>query len=1150
MTEQETRDFVHLHVHTEFSLLDGAGRVDDMILAAKKLGMKALAITDHGAMYGVLKFFKKAKKEGIKPIIGCEVYVAPRSRLERTPKIDDKNFHLILLAKDLNGYKNLLYLVSTSWLDGFYYKPRVDKEILRERSSGLIALSACIGGEIPQALLSGKTEEAERLVNEYVDIFGKENFFIEIQNQGLPEEEELNPKLIELARKFDIPLVATNDIHYTQKDDAEVHDILLCVQTQKKVDDVDRMRFSTTEFYLKSQQEMNELFKNIPEAIDNTVSIADRCNLDIPLNGQFLPEFQLPEGHTSETYLKELCENNLQRRYPDRDQKILDRMEYELGIISTMGFSAYFLIVWDFIHYARSRGIPVGPGRGSAAGSIVAYLLGITNIDPIKYDLLFERFLNPERISMPDIDIDFCFERRGEVIEYVVGRYGEDRVSQIATFGTMAARNAIKDVGRALNMPYGDVDRIAKMIPEELNITIDRALQINPDIEKAINEDPMVARLIRIARGLEGIPRHVSTHAAGVVISRDKLSEHVPLQKIKGDNVSTQYPWGDVEEIGLLKMDFLGLRTLTMIKYALDLIYESRGIELTPDQIPLDDPGIYELLSKGDTQGVFQLESSGMRTILHDLRPDRFEDVIALVALYRPGPLGSGMVDDFIGGKHGKGGARSLHPLLDPILAETYGVILYQEQVMKVASALSGFSLGKADILRKAMGKKKPELVAAQKADFIAGAEKNGVAKKNAEEIFDIVEKFAGYGFNKSHSAAYAVLSCQTAYLKAHYPVEFAAAVMTSYLGNNEKVASNIVHVRQDGVEVLPPDINKSKTAFSVENNSIRFGLAAIKNVGEEVTREIIRVRTEKGEFTSFYDLCEKLDSKYLNKRTIESMIKAGAFDSFGETRATLLGNMEKVIEYSTQLAKSQSNGQMSLFDVVEDVGVEYPPLQVKLEFASDQLLLMEKEVLGFYLSGHPLYKIIDKLEKINCVSTDELEELQEETIVTYCGIITGQRQISTKKGEAMAILNVEDLVGTVEAVAYPKIYLAYRHLFFPDVPLLFEAAVRKQDEKASLIIKNIKPIEEVSPIHVFIDGPEKLENRLNCIKDILVKYQGDNPVYLHLKTMGKVILTDSRLWCKSDPETIRELCCVEGTNVKIDENTEIRICEASNKGA
>ncbi|MDD4602121.1 MAG: DNA polymerase III subunit alpha, partial [Negativicutes bacterium] len=955
--------FVHLHVHTEYSLLDGAARIGELVCRAKELGMPALAITDHGSMYGAIDFYKHAKKQGIKPIIGCEVYVAPRSRLERTTVEGEAYYHLILLAENEIGYRNLIELVSRGHTEGFYYKPRVDREILAQYSEGIICLSACIAGEIPNLLLKGDYDGAVKLALEYRNIFGQDSFFLEVQDHNIPEQKQVNADLIKISRETGIGLVATNDLHYIDRQDSECHDVLLCIQMGKTVDDPGRMKFPSSEFYLKSTQEMAELFSEIPDALANTLRIAERCNVELVFGRHLLPEFPVPDNLSADEYLRKLCQEKLLLRYDQLGEGILQRLEYELSVIGNMGFSGYFLVVWDFINYARQNDVPVGPGRGSAAGSIVAYLLGITNIDPLKYGLLFERFLNPERVTMPDIDIDFCYVNREKVINYVASRYGADRVAQIITFGTMAAKAAIRDVGRALNMTYSDVDRIAKMVPGELGITLKRALEVNPELNEAYKSEAAVKKLVDLAIAVEGLPRHASTHAAGLVIAKEPLTHYVPLQKSAEGFLTTQYDKDRVEEIGLLKMDLLGLRTLTVIGDAIKMLKENRGVEIDIDSIPLTDAKTSAMLSNGETAGVFQMESSGMTNLVKELKPEGFTDLIPLVALYRPGPLGSGMVADFINGRHGKKNVTFVHPLLEPVLKDTFGVILYQEQVMQIASVLAGFSLGQADLLRRAMGKKKHDVLAAQREAFLQGAAQRGIEAKVATEVFALMEHFADYGFNKSHSAAYALVAYQTAFLKANYPQEFMAALLTSVMGTSDKVGLYIEECRHMGIAVLPPDINSSQSSFSVDRESIRFGLAGVKNVGANAIEALITARIREGRFVSLVNFCTKVDMRVVNKRVIESLIKCGAFDSLAVKRSQLLAVLEQAVDTAQLRQKEKASGQIGLFaedtmTIAEDIVLPNIP-----EIPKEQCLAMEKEMTGFYITGHPLDQFREKLQ-------------------------------------------------------------------------------------------------------------------------------------------------------------------------------------------
>lgn len=1134
-------DFVHLHTHTEYSLLDGANQIDDLIGLAQKFKMPALAITDHGNMFGAIEFYEKAVKGGIKPIIGCEAYVAPASRLERnTHGIKNASYHLILLASDKTGYKNLMKLVTSAHLDGFYYRPRIDKELLAQHNKGLIGLSACLKGEIPYKINKGDMDGAKKAIGEYIDILGKDNFYFEIQDNKLEEQIKVNKELIRLSREYSISLVATNDSHYLKKEDAKSHDILLCIQTGKTVNDPERLRFTTDEFYFKSPEEMHQGFKDIPEALINTRVIAERCNLDLKFNELHLPNYKVPEGYTKDDYLSELARRGLDERLKHIDSTTpadfyKKRLEHELQIINSMGYAGYFLIVWDFINYAKTKGIPVGPGRGSAAGSLAAYALRITDIDPIRYGLLFERFLNPERISMPDIDVDFCMDRRDEVIEYVTDKYEKDHVAQIITFGTMAAKGVIRDVGRVLDIPYAEVDRVAKLIPNVLDITIDDAIKTEPRLKELIEGDQKINELIRIAKNLEGLARHASTHAAGVVISHEPLTEYTPLYNGSKNEIVTQYNMKLIEKVGLIKFDFLGLRTLTVIDNAVKLIKNrgqgsglplqvvSRGVRgqktendvegFSIETVPLNDPKTYELLSSGKTFGVFQLESSGMRDILTRLKPETFEDIVALVALYRPGPLGSGMVDDFIKRKRGLIEMRYELPQLEPILKETYGVILYQEQVIKIAKTLAGFSLSEGDILRRAMGKKIPEEMEKMKKTFIDGAKKNKINEKKAEKIFELIEYFAGYGFNKSHSAAYALIAYQTAYLKANYPVEYIAALLTSERGNTDKIVRYISECKAMGINILPPDVNESSKDFTVVGDAIRFGLAAVKNVGEAAIDAIISARESEGRFTSIYDFCKKADLRKVNKKVIESLIKCGACDSFGVKRSQLMAVYERVIEKLSQIKKEEAKNQISIFSGLTATeaaaGIAEPGNNTEVEagmaeWDEDLKLRFEKETLGFYITGHPLAKYEMELQRLGTANTESLAELPDEKEVSLCGIITGVKNTLTKKGDRMAYLTIEDLHGTVEVIVFPELYKSANHLFAADAPLFITGSIDKGEKGVKLKATKITPISDAkngqrSKINLVIKHPALTQNELKQIKEILLRHRGDCSVYIKL---------------------------------------------------
>jgi len=1120
-------EFVHLHTHTEYSLLDGAARIESLVKKAKDVGMKALAITDHGVMYGVIDFYKACLSQGIRPILGCEVYVAPHSRFDRRPQIDDNQYHLVLLAENEVGYKNILKLVSLGFTEGFYYKPRVDRELLAQHSEGVIALSACLAGEISQAILNRNLKEAENAALFYKEIFGPDNFFLEIQDHGIAEQKEVNHYLLTLSKKLAIPLVATNDIHYINKSEANIHDVLLCIQTGKTLNDTERMRFPTDEFYLKTAEEMWQLFGYIPEALDNTVQIAERCEVKLEFGKLHLPNYEVPEGHTVDSYLEELCRKGINERYHPVTEEVLKRLNYELEIIKQMGYSGYFLIVWDMIHFARSKGIYVGPGRGSAAGSIVAYALGITNIDPLKYDLLFERFLNPERVTMPDIDTDFCYERRGEVIEYLTKKYGSDHVAQIITFGTMAAKAAIRDVGRVMNIPIGEVDKIAKLIPNELGITIERALEVSPELQE-LAKDPKYNQLLQTAQAIEGMPRHASTHAAGVVIAKDRLDNYVPLQKAGDSGVVTQFPMQTVEEIGLLKMDVLGLRTLTVIGKALELIKDNQGKELKLEELPLDDQATYDLLSMGDSIGVFQLESTGMRAILKNLRPERLEDIIALVALYRPGPLGSGMVEDFIARKHGEIPVTYLHPKLEPILQDTYGIILYQEQVMRIASELAGFSLGQADLLRRAMGKKKPEILAAQKESFLKGAIQNGVDEKIAVEIFDLMAYFAGYGFNKSHSAAYALLAYQTAFLKVHYPVEFMTALLSSVMGTTDKVTVYIEECHRLGIEVLQPDVNESLTDFTIQDGKIRFGLAAVKNVGTGAIDSIIEARKD-GPFTSLVDFCQRVDLRQVNRRVLESLIRCGAFSSLGIYRSRLLYMLDTAIENAQRIQEDRRKGQLSLFDfggLANSVTMEEPPIE---EFSKEDLLAMEKETLGFYISGHPLDKYRLLLTEL-VTQISDLSETQDGSTVKLGGIIAALKRTVTKKGETMAYFTLEDTSGSIDVLVFPKNYQNFSSVLEPDKPVLVSGRLSFTDDEKKVFAEDIKLLPQGEVVYKALEilVRNNNEQQLEKIKKLLLANHGSTPVRLCFPTVRKKIELMDKFWVSPNlklKESLEKIC-------------------------
>ena len=1079
-------DFVHLHIHSEYSLLDGANRIKELPKVAKELGMDAIAITDHGVMYGAIEFYKACKEEGIKPIIGCEVYVAPRTRFDKESGIDNKYNHLILLAKNNNGYKNLSKLVSIGFTEGYYYKPRIDLETLEKYHEDLICCSACLAGSVPQAILNGDMEKAEETAMWYKNLFG-EDYYLEIQTNTLKEQSLVNQKLVELSRKLDIPLVATNDAHYTRKEDAYNHEVLLCIQTGKKMSDIDRMRFATDDFYIKSPEEVKEFFPNLPEALENTVKIAEKCNVEFEFGHTILPNYEVPkEFPTHYDYFKKLCDDGIKIRYGENTPKeILERMEYEISVIKKMGYVDYFLIVWDFINWAKSQGIPVGPGRGSGAGSIVAYVIGITDIDPIKYNLLFERFLNPERISMPDFDVDFCYERRQEVIDYVARKYGRDHVSQIITFGTMSARMVIRDVGRALDFPYAETDKLAKMVPFALHITIKKAMEQNRELKEIYENNEEVHKLLDVAMGLEGMPRQASTHACGVVITKDPVDTYVPLY-VNDGAISTQYTMTILEQLGLLKMDFLGLRTLTVIQDAINLVKQNRGIDVKFDP-DMNDSKVYKLWGEGKTIGIFQFESAGMTNFMKELKPDSLEDIIAGVSLYRPGPMDQ--IPRYIKNKLNPEHAEYTHPALEPILKVTYGCMVYQEQVMQIVRDLAGYSLGRADLVRRAMGKKKLDIMAKEREIFIHGQEdengnivvpgcvRNGIDEKSANKIFDEMAEFAKYAFNKSHAAAYAVVSYRTAYLKAYYPEEFMAATLNSYLGNLDKVPVYVDECRRMNIEILKPDVNKSFTKFTVDNRKIRFGLGSIKNVGIAVVDSIVREREQNGEYKSFTDFCERVQDEAVNKKCIESLIKAGAFDEFGQTRSTLLASFESIIDTIQNSARRSFKGQVTMFDLDamdsdDKEELKYSFTELK-EYEDKDLLSMEKEMLGIYISGHPLEKIREQIIKATNIDTMQMKEIKEEVDSTgsttkykdgqnvkYAGIISSVKKKYTKSNKLMAFVTIEDLYGSAEIIVFESVYQNAANLLTVDSIVLVEGRLSiREDEDVKIVARAIKEL-------------------------------------------------------------------------------------------
>ena len=1072
--------FAHLHVHTEFSLLDGSNKIKECVSRVKELGMNSVAITDHGVLFGVIDFYRAAKAAGIKPILGCEVYVAPGSRFDKEAvgNNDDRYYHLVLLAENETGYYNLMKIVSRGFTEGYYYKPRVDMELLEQYHEGIIALSACLAGEVQKNILRGMYGEAKAAACRYRDIFGEGNFFLELQDHGMEEQKLVNQSLLRMSQETGIELVATNDIHYTYANDVKPHDILLCIQTGKKLADEDRMRYEGGQYYIKSEEEMRKLFPYAQEAIDNTQKIADRCNVEIVFGEKKLPKYDVPDGFTSWEYLNKLCYEGLERRYPGDDPKIRERLEYELSVIKRMGYVDYFLIVWDFIKYARDHGISVGPGRGSAAGSIVSYCLGITSIDPLRYQLLFERFLNPERVSMPDIDVDFCFERRQEVIDYVVRKYGTDRVVQIVTFGTMAARGVIRDVGRVMDLPYAFVDGIAKMIPKELNITLGKALQSSSDFKKAYDNDPQVKELIDMSMRLEGLPRHTSMHAAGVVISQKAVEEYVPLSVGSDGSVVTQFTMTTLEELGLLKMDFLGLRTLTVIQDAVRLAEKSSGKEIDINAIDYNDKKVLDYIGSGETDGIFQLESGGMKGFMKELKPQNLEDIIAGISLYRPGPMD--FIPQYIKGKNHPESITYDCPQLEPILAPTYGCIVYQEQVMQIVRDLAGFTLGRSDLLRRAMSKKKGDVMQKERQAFVYGDEEggvpgciaNGIDEKTANKIYDEMIDFAKYAFNKSHAAAYAVVSYQTAWLKYYYPVEFMAALMTSMIDNPPKVAEYIYSCRQMGIEILPPDINEGVGNFSVQDGKIRYGLAAIKSIGRPVIESIVRERNERGKFKTLKDFIERLSGKEVNKRTIESFIKSGAFDGLGGTRKQFMIIYVQIVDQVNQERKYSMAGQLSLFDMVDDdQKAEFDiPLPKVGEYEKETRLAFEKEVLGVYLTGHPMEEYEEKWRKSISKTTLDFQ-LDKETGAAKVhdgakeiigGIIATLAIKYTKTNKTMAILTLEDLLGTVEVVVFPRDYEKYKEYLQEENKVFIRGRVSEEDDAPSkLICESVVPFSQ-----------------------------------------------------------------------------------------
>lgn len=1109
--------FAHLHVHTEYSLLDGSNKIKEYVSRVKELGMNSAAITDHGVMYGVIDFYREARKQGIKPILGCEVYVAPNSRFDReTAGGESRYHHLVLLAENNTGYANLMKIVSRGFTEGYYYKPRVDKDLLRQYHEGIIALSACLAGEVQRYLSRGLTEEAKKVALEYQDIFGKGNFFLEMQDHGIPEQQLVNQRQIQLSQETGIELVVTNDIHYTYAEDAKPHDILLCIQTGKKLDDENRMRYEGGQYYVKSPQEMEALFPYAKQALENTQKIADRCEVEIEFGVTKLPKYDVPDGMTSWEYLNKLCWEGLEKHYGAPSRELKERLRYELDTIRSMGYVDYFLIVWDFIKYAKDHGIAVGPGRGSAAGSIVSYCLEITNIDPIRYQLLFERFLNPERVTMPDIDVDFCFERRQEVIDYVVRKYGKDRVVQIVTFGTLAARGVIRDVGRVMDLPYAFVDSIAKMIPQELNITIDKALQMNSELRKTYENDPQVKLLIDMCKRLEGLPRHSSMHAAGVVIGQREIDDFVPLSRASDGSITTQFTMTTLEELGLLKMDFLGLRTLTVIQNAVQLA-KSKNPELDMDQIDYNDKQVLSYIGTGKTDGIFQLESGGMKGFMKELKPNSLEDIIAGISLYRPGPMD--FIPQYIRGKNDAGSITYDCPQLEPILAPTYGCIVYQEQVMQIVRDLAGYTLGRSDLLRRAMSKKKGDVMQKERQIFVYGDEengvpgciKNGIDEKTANKIYDEMIDFAKYAFNKSHAAAYAVVSYQTAYLKYYYPVEYMAALMTSVIENPSKVAEYIYACRQMNIQILSPDINRGIGNFSVDGNNIRYGLTAIKSIGRPVIASIIEDRDEFGPFKNLEDFISRMSVKDgLNKRAIEHLIKSGALDCLGGTRKQFMSIYVQIVDHVNQEKKYAMTGQMTLFDMVGEE--EKEQFEIKLpdvgEYSKENLLAFEKEVLGVYLSGHPLQEYEDKWRKSISATTLDFQtdeetgraKVHDGTREIVGGMITAKTIKHTKTNQMMAFLSLEDLVGTVEVIVFPRDYEKNREYLEIDKKIFVKGRVSEEEERPSkLICETIIPFEQTKKeLWVQFSDKEDFLRSEHILYGYLADSEGDDEVVIY----------------------------------------------------
>lgn len=1116
------KNFIHLHVHSEYSLLDGSIRLKDLINKAIDFEMPSIALTDHGVMYGALEFYNTAVRAGIKPLVGCEIYQAPVSRWDKQTEKENReevSNHLTLIAYNVAGYKNLMKLVSMGFLEGFYYKPRVDSELLRQYREGLIALSGCISGKIPRFIQNGKKADAKKALEEYIDIFGRENFYLELQDSGIPEQKSINNSLFELSQTYKIPVVCTNDVHYLNNEDSKAHDVLLCIQTGTTINEPNRLKFPSNEYYFKNYNQMKELFTEFPGALENTLEIAERCDVELELNLSLIPPFRVPESLTPDDYLRNLCYEGAKAKYKEITPEIDKRIGVELDVIKKMGFAEYFLIVWDLIKFAKNNNIRVGPGRGSAAGSIVSFSLDITDIEPLKYGLLFERFLNEERRNMPDIDIDFCYEKRDQVIKYVTQKYGENRVAQLITFGTMAARQAIRDAGRVLEVPYAEVDKIAKLIPMELNVTINNSLKQVSELQEIYNNNEKIKEVVDTAISLEGIVRQDSIHAAGIVISAEDLFHYTPIQREGDSDIVTQYKMEDIQEIGLLKMDFLGLKTLSLIDKTLFLISKTKNIEIDINNINLDDKKTYDMLSVGECLGVFQLESSGMRDLVLNLKPTQFEDLVALLALYRPGPLQSGMVNDFVESKNKNKKIKYFHPSLEPILKSTYGIILYQEQIMLIASKLAGFSMSEADILRDAISKKKRKLLTKQKSKFMDGAKKVGIIdEETAEKIYDLINHFAEYGFNKSHSTAYAMISYQTAYLKANYPVEFMAALLSIRMGSQEKVAQYVNETRRLGIKILPPDINESYNDFTVTGNSIRFGLSAIKNVGTNVIESIAGERKENGKFRNFIDFVNRVSSNVLNKKTIESLIKSGSFDSLNHKRKYLLENFEKIIEEAGKNKKSKESGQFSLFDNSlqyhehsegdgSEVEFDLDNKNKHEEFTRKELLNFEKEMLGLYISGHPLAEFQHLISDF--ITIEKLNEEIDKSIQVVGGIISKIKQIFTKSGQPMYFLTLEDVTDNIEVIVFPTVLDKYKEVLEEDKIVRIKARLDKKEDQSKLIAIDIEDInKDQFKKNDTVKGKRVSESRPEDIKESM---DADGSNFNKNENKKRIITNESR---------------------------------------